>query len=288
MHRWSKVVPRQEEADWEAKLQLLGVFACFHDVPGAADLRIEAFVDDPSLAARLAGVWGGALEEVGDRDWVEVAAREWRGHVLPVRDRVLVTLDDRPGFLETLRAEHPDRELLVFPPGVAFGTGDHATTATCLDWLVREADEGRLSGRDVLDLGCGTGILGIAAAKLGAARVLGIDHDPLAVAAAREYWSANGAPGGAEVRWEEADVLSWVAPAPFDLVLANLYSEVLREALPGIRAAVKVGGRVILSGILAEQAAGVVEAAESAGLTLRERSGPGTWTTLLWSRPGEP
>jgi len=84
---------------------------------------------------------------------VAVAAREWLGYVLPIRDRFVSTLDDRPELLEALRAEHPGREFLIFPPGVAFGTGDHATTATCLDLLVAQETGGGVRGKDVLDFG---------------------------------------------------------------------------------------------------------------------------------------
>jgi len=280
MFRWSKEIAADEEEDWEARFSLAEIFACFHQLPGRDDVRIEAFVEDDSQAQRLVELWGGQLDEVGDKDWVAVAAREWLGYVLPIRDRFVLTLDDRPEFLEALRAEHPGRDFLIFPPGVAFGTGDHATTATCLDLLVAQEAEGGVSGKDVLDLGCGTGILGIAAAKLGATRVDGLDNDPLAVQAARGYWESNGSPGGANVTWAEADVLAWRPERTYDLVLGNLFSDILRQAMPTIRQCVRTEGTVILSGILGEQADAVIKSAAEAGLRLDLRVDAGPWTTL--------
>jgi ribosomal protein L11 methyltransferase len=280
MFRWTKQIAAGEEAQWEASFSLAEIFACFHEQPGSSEIRIEAFLQDGEQARRLVELWGGEIDEIGDQDWVAVAAREWLGYVLPIRDRFVLTLDDRVEFLEALRAAHPGRELLIFPPGVAFGTGDHATTATCLDLLVAEAERGGVAGVEVLDLGCGTGILGIAAAKLGASRVDGLDNDPLAVAAARRYWETNGSPGGARVSWAEADVLCWEPEQAYDLVLGNLFSDILRAAMPRIRRAVRAEGTVILSGILGEQAEGVVEAASATGLRLDSRVDAGPWTTL--------
>jgi ribosomal protein L11 methyltransferase len=280
MFRWSKEIAAPEEEQWEAMFAMAEIFACFHEQPGREEVRIEAFLQDGEQAQRLVELWGGEVDEIGDQDWVAVAAREWLGYVLPIRERFVLTLDERPEFLEALQASHPGRELLIFPPGVAFGTGDHATTATCLDLLVAEAENGGIEGKDVLDLGCGTGILGIAAAKLGASRVDGLDNDPLAVAAARRYWESNGAPGGESVTWAEADVLDWEPAQTYDLVLGNLFSEILRQAMPGIRRSVRPEGTVILSGILGEQAGGVIEAASAAGLRMDSRVDAGPWTTL--------
>jgi ribosomal protein L11 methyltransferase len=280
MFRWTKEIAAEEEADWEAKFALVDIFACFHEQPGRTGRRIEAFLEDESQARTLVELWGGEMDEIGDQDWVAVAAREWTGYVLPIRERFVLTLDDRPEFLEALRASHPGRDLLIFPPGVAFGTGDHATTATCLDLLVAEDEAGGVAGKTVLDLGCGTGILGIAAAKLGAARVDGMDNDPLAVAAARRYWESNGSPGEERVTWSQEDVLAWTPERRYDLVLGNLFSGILCEAMPQIRASVEAGGKLILSGILLEQADAVIAAAEAEGLVLDRRVDAGTWTSL--------
>jgi ribosomal protein L11 methyltransferase len=280
MFRWTKEIAPEDEAEWEAKFSLVEIFACFHEQPGRDEVRVEAFMEDGAQAQRLVDLWGGQADEIGDQDWIAVAAREWTGYVLPIRDRFVLTLDDRPEFLDALRASHPGRDLLIFPPGVAFGTGDHATTATCLDLLVVEDMELGLAGKSVLDLGCGTGILGIAAAKLGASRVDGLDNDPLAVAAAQRYWESNGAPGGESVTWSEGDVLEWEPEQGYDLVVGNIFSAILCAAMPQIRRAVAPGGVLILSGILLEQAPGVIDAAESAGLKLDRRVDAGTWTSL--------
>ncbi len=126
---------------------------------------------------------------------------------------------------------------------MAFGTGSHPTTRLCLEWLERNV----AAGCTVLDYGCGSGILAIAAARLGAARVAGVDIDPQAVEAARANAERNG------VTALFADSAQPVA-GEYDLVVANILSNPLRVLAPAICAHVRSGGRLALSGILREQA----------------------------------
>jgi ribosomal protein L11 methyltransferase len=136
-------------------------------------------------------------------------------------------------------------------PGLAFGTGTHATTALCLDWL----DGAALAGRRVLDIGCGSGILAIAALALGAAGALAVDIDPQALTATRENAARNGVAGRLEARLAAAD---W--GAGHDVLLANILAEPLRTLAPRFAAAARPGADLVLSGLLADQAAGVASA----------------------------
>jgi len=108
----------------------------------------------------------------------------------------------------------------------------------------------------------------------------GLDNDPLAVHAARGYWEGSGSPGGANVTWAKADVLASSPERSYDFVLGNLFSDILRQAMPAIRQCVRAEGTVILSGILGEQADAVISAAAEAGLRLDLRVDAGPWTTL--------
>ena len=131
-------------------------------------------------------------------------------------------------------------------PGLAFGTGSHPTTRLCLRWLAANL----APGQSVLDYGCGSGILAIAAAKLGAAAVAGTDIDPQAIEASR----ANAARNRVSARFVLPDAL---APDPVDIVVANILANPLRLLAPVLAARVREGGAIFLSGILEDQAAAV-------------------------------
>ena len=149
--------------------------------------------------------------------------------------------------------EEPSRtaRMLIIPAAMAFGTGDHATTATCLrmvcDFAAARASAGRW---EALDLGTGTGILALAARLLGAARCDAWDFDPACVRAARENARLNRLRGVPAAR---VDVTEWTPSRQWDLVTANLFSDLLIKVSARIAAAVKPGGRLILSGMLAAQ-----------------------------------
>ena len=140
-------------------------------------------------------------------------------------------------------APDPKAIVIVLDPGMAFGTGSHPTTRLCLEWLERSVHEGEA----LLDYGCGSGILAIAAAKLGAQPVTGIDIDAQAVIAA-EY---NADRNGVTAHFTDA---AHTLDGQFDIVVANILSNPLKALAPAICAHVRPGGRLALSGILAEQA----------------------------------
>lgn len=132
---------------------------------------------------------------------------------------------------------------IVLDPGLAFGTGSHPTTRLCLRWL----DENIKGGETVLDYGCGSGILAIAAMKLGAASAIGVDVDPQAVAASRDNASANQVHA-------DFHLPNGVTISQYDVVVANILTNPLRALAPLLAGATKPHGRIVLSGILAEQA----------------------------------
>ncbi len=185
-------------------------------------------------------------------------------------------------------SHHPRRRApafdLLIEAGQAFGTGNHETTRGCLRALV--ALDRRRRARRVLDLGTGTGVLGLAAARLWREPVLGLDIDPIAVAVARENARRN-----ALHPWFHAypaDGLRHRAVArraPFDLILANLFARPLVRLAPAIAAHLEPGGHAVLSGLLRSQAAAVVSAYRQAGLVLRHRNAEGDWVTLTLRRP---
>ena len=143
------------------------------------------------------------------------------------------------------RPPQEDAVVLDLDPGLAFGTGTHPTTSLCLQWL----DRAELNGKRVLDFGCGSGILAIAAALLGAESVTAVDHDPQALEATRDNAAKNGV-------LERIDILppDQAPNTDFDIVLANILAGTLVELAPQLQPRVIPGGQLLLSGILLEQA----------------------------------
>ena len=203
--------------------------------PGA---DIAALLAQASQAIGLAAVPDWVVEEVAEQNWVQLTQSQFDPIRVSERLWIVPSWHDSPD---------PDAVNLILDPGMAFGTGSHPTTRLCLEWLERHVE----SGCTVLDYGCGSGILAIAAARLGAARVAGVDIDPQAVAAAHANAERNG------VTALFADSTQPVA-GEYDLVVANILANPLRVLAPAICAHVRSGGRLALSGILREQAEEII------------------------------
>ena len=198
------------------------------------DADVGTLLARASVMAGLPVVPAWTVEEVAEQNWVRLTQSQFD----PIR------VSERLWIVPSWHAApDPAAVNLVLDPGMAFGTGSHATTRLCLEWLERNVR----SGCSVLDYGCGSGILAIAAARLGAGNVAGVDIDPLAVEAARANAERNG------VMATFHDSAQPVAGA-YDLVVANILSNPLRLLAPAICAHVRRGGRLALSGILREQA----------------------------------
>ncbi len=183
-----------------------------------------------------------SLEFLADRDWERV----WMDRFRPMRfgERLWI----RPSGSEI---DQTDAVIVDLDPGLAFGTGTHPTTALCLEWLDAQA----LDGKRVIDFGCGSGILAIAALKLGARDVVAVDHDPQAVLATRDNATRNRVDDRISVM-HSADFI----PQAVDLVVANILANVLIDLAPQIQAMVRPGGRLLLSGILRDQVDAVTQA----------------------------
>jgi ribosomal protein L11 methyltransferase len=177
-------------------------------------------------------------------------------------------------------------EPLLIEASMAFGTGHHGTTLGCLRALDRLAMEG-LKGESVLDLGCGTAVLAMAAARIWPGVMLASDIDAVAVEVAEANVAANDLTD--RVRCIEATGLDHPdlrTAAPFDLIFANILKGPLIDLAPAITESLSPGGKVILSGLLNEQADEVIESYSEAGNTLDHREEIGDWTTLVMSRAG--
>lgn len=210
-----------------------------------------------------------------ESDWAEA----WKRHIDVMRIGRGIVI--RPSWRRHRAA--PGETVIALDPGMAFGTGLHPTTRLCLAGLERWADAGLVAGGGadggpaaVLDVGCGSGILAIAAARLGAARVVGVDIDQIAVEATTANARRNRV--ARVVRAREGTL---PAPGgPFDLVLANLIAGVLVALARDLADSLRPGGRILASGIFVDREAEVREALATAGLVVVERAEEGDWVGL--------
>ena len=211
----------------------------------------------------IEGVGEVSSRELAEEDW----ANAWKDHYHTRRvGRRLVI---KPSWLtyEPLR----DDVVVELDPGMAFGTGLHPTTDTCLQ-LLEDLVQG---GERVLDLGTGSGILSLAAAGLGASSILAPDVEPVAVDAARANMASLH---GIQV---ELGSLPLVPPETFDLVLANIIARVLIELAADLKSVLRPEARLLASGIIAEREGEVVAAFDAVGLVIERRVQAGDWVTLV-------
>jgi len=215
--------------------------------------RVSAlFKEGQNIASVIAALHAAGLDsavavdvkQVADQDWVRATQNQFQ----PVR------VSSRLWVVPTWHAApDPAAINLVIDPGLAFGTGTHATTRLCMKWL----DTNLRGGESVLDYGCGSGILGIAALKLGAARATGVDIDPLALLAARH----NAMQNQVHMAFVAAER---DAPEPADIVLANILANPLTLLAPLLARLTRRGGHILLSGVLEHQAREVEDAYRAA------------------------
>ncbi len=232
----------------------------------AADSLVRALRRDiPAWTADTA--WSIGVQTLPDRDWQEAWKVTFR------TERVSPRIVVKPSW-ETFSAQ-PGDCVIELDPGMSFGTGRHPTTRACLrflDTLLRESP-----GTSFLDLGCGSGILSIAAAGLGAAPVLGLDNDPDAIRVAAENVAANRLTGRIELA--VADVTTLQPPARFAIVAANILADVLCACHRAIGAAVAPGGWLLLAGILHSQYETVRATFEAAGFRQVEHVTEEEWSS---------
>jgi ribosomal protein L11 methyltransferase len=219
-------VPPQSTPLWQ-HTRVTALFEGNQD-PHALRSSLASFLE-PELLGRLQ--WERMEDKVWERVWLDYfkpmsfGRRLW---VCPARESI----------------DQPDAVVIKLDPGLAFGTGTHPTTALCLEWLDSES----LAGKQIIDYGCGSGILAIAALKLGAASAVALDHDPQALIASRENAEKNGVSNQLITCLPDA-----LPSGQFDLLIANILAGPLIQLAPEFSRLIRPGGRFALSGILTEQ-----------------------------------
>jgi ribosomal protein L11 methyltransferase len=265
----------------------------------AARLEGESYVVDGDAAALVKGYLPPGEDSAAVRRSLRIALRfaplvtppRWR------RARRLREEDWRDSWKRYFRPQRIGKRLLVKPswatcevaagdtvieidPGMAFGTGQHPTTAMCL----RALEERLRPGDAVLDLGAGSGILAIAAARLGAKRALALDIDPQAVKAAWENAAANGVQAVVEVR--EGTLPEGAPGERCDMVVANISGLTIERLAPAFAESLREGGTLIVSGFLEDSVDGLSRALEAAGFRMERVDAEGVWRAITAARTG--
>jgi len=273
MWRWTRISSTKWEDAWAERLRGIepGRLA-FLSRPGSRFLRIDAYLQHRREAERLREAFGGTV------------AAQNRATILPppkpqapisIRGRLRILSEEPAGT----GGEDGIIPTLWIPAEMAFGTGGHATTAGCLRMLCDVSDH--LGEKwSLLDAGTGSGILALAACRFGAGEVEAFDFDPASVRAAK----ANARRNGCRPKIFRADVTAWRPGRTYDVVTANLFCNLLVASAPWFRKTVRPGGWLILSGILASQAAEVVSAMGREGFALERTTRRGKWVAATLRR----
>ncbi|GAB4180476.1 MAG: hypothetical protein Fur0032_21460 [Terrimicrobiaceae bacterium] len=273
-HRWTRLASAKWEDAWQERLRFLGPHAtAFITWPDSRALKIEAYCD-ARTAADLVKNFGGRATKISPTVWSGVITAPRAP--LSIRGKLKIFSDT-----ESWKSwgDRRPRGLLI-PSGMAFGTGEHATTASCLRMLCDELP--RLPENfSAADLGCGSGILALAAKALGAGAVEAIDNDPAAIRTSKENARLNQLRG---LNIRRASVLDWTPALHPDIVLANLYSELLMAAAPLISAALVPGSPLVFSGVLNRQAREVTASLEKNHLSIERIVRRGKWCAGLARR----
>jgi ribosomal protein L11 methyltransferase len=276
MYHWSKLSSVKWIDAWEERFYG-NDRSVISEIKGGKSVRVEVYCETEKEAEVIKKQFGGSVRELKTQNWVALSAVE--KPPLKIRDAILVCGARELSVADELRSENPTKKVIQVPAEMAFGTGDHATTSTCLRFLVDISREQKAKGAkswDMLDLGCGTAVLAIAARMLGADSCEAHDYDPQAVRVSKQNLKLNRVD---KIVVAEQDVLSWKPRKKWAVVVANMFSTILQEAFPTIVKTIQKEGDLVVSGILADQWEVTKEWGRDAGLEFGDVVKKGKWVT---------
>lgn len=285
MRRIRIVAPAAPAEALAAVLDIGGYTPVMSTRPGEKVATIDVFADSPDVAAALLSklrtllandtTYAGARVEDRPVD-PHALTNAWKAHFHTTRVGCHILV--RPAWESC--APGPDDIVVALEPGLSFGTGNHPTTRACLVYLERTASE--TEPRGLLDIGCGSGVLAIAAVQLGFAPVIAIDHDPMAVLKTGENAALNNAQGAIDIH--DADIADAPRFGVQPVVVCNVLAHVIRTHAARIAATVAPGGRLILAGILTREHADVMRAFEPHGFRVADTLSDDEWSSSLLIR----
>lgn len=266
---WRKLSMAKWDDVWPERLAEFVDRLAITTLAGGRTSRLEIFALTKRDATRLLKEFGGIIAKQ-TRDWLKG----------PVKPRPPINVRGRL-FIVTNKTERPEgKASLIVPAGMAFGTGEHATTLNCLRFVadLATAQAGRW---EMLDLGTGSGILALAARALGATKVEAGDFDPECVRTAKENVRLNKLTG---ITVKRLDVFTWKPARTWPLITANLYSTILIDIAPKLARALAPGGTLVFSGVMRSQEREVTAAFRKAGLHVGDVKRQGKWIAGCASR----
>jgi ribosomal protein L11 methyltransferase len=269
MYIWRKRVgARWLQIRDEDFLERFGAALALIERPGSERVLLEISCRTMKRAQELVDEFGGNAERL-ERGWLEHWTRETAGKPLHIGPRLTI--------LNTPAQQSVSTRALIIPAEAAFGTGHHATTAMCLRLLERMTRH-LAPGWRMLDAGTGSGILALAGSCFGAGQVFAIDNDPLACKTAMRNARANRI---GNVEFTTGDILNKKLTGKFEIITANLFSEIVIEALPVWSRRLAADGHLILSGVLRSQESAVTRALRQHSFAIPEIRRRGKWVALL-------
>jgi ribosomal protein L11 methyltransferase len=267
---WRKLSSEKWLDSWEERLAFLGPERLVvTQIAPSNRVRLEIFDISRDESKLLLQQFAGEIHDLqhSTADWVKSVVQK---RPISIRNRLKI-VNGEPDSSNPV-----DAKLIFIPANLAFGTGEHATTAGCLRLL---ADISPKTGNwTLLDAGTGTGILAIAASKLGAAKVTGFDFDPVAVRIAKKNARINRA---RNVKFHRKNVLQFESSELYDIVVANLYSDLFRRAANPLWRSLRVGGSMIISGVMRDQLEAVIQVVKGLDGKIRITRIRGKWAVLL-------
>lgn len=276
-HLWSRLTSTRWEDTWKERLQFVGPeFLVIKVFPNSRALRLEVYTNK-TIAQKLCKNFGGSVRPFQAATWTPPALKNKDPRPI---GKSLLLYNHEKSFLED-RQKFSKKKRLCIPAGMAFGTGDHATTNGCLRLLESIQKELPQKKWSLLDLGTGSGILAFAGALLGAKKILGIDNDPQAIATAQKNSALNGLP---QVCFQQADLLQWKPNGKWEVITANIYSSVLTVLAPTLITHLSKEGFLILSGILKKEHLAIREVFSAQGMKETLCFSRGKWCALLLER----
>src|SRR3984957_6525574 len=270
---WRKISSEKWLDSWQERLAFLGWERLVStQIAGSRRVRLEIFDITANESTLLLKRFGGEIRDLNrsTADWVRSVVLK---KPISIRGRLRIVNH------EPIAGAVHDSRTIYIPANLAFGTGEHATTAGCLRLLTDIAP--KTVDWEFLDAGTGTGILAIAAFRLGASRVLAFDFDATAIRVAKINALLNKAEA---LRLVRADVLKYAPEGRFDLVAANLYGELFQKAAPRLWLAMKPEGRMIISGLMRDQVESVIGKIHQLRGRIEIKRTRGKWVTMLAQR----
>lgn len=274
-HLWKRFTTVTQEDCWIERLRCIDpqslVIKAF---PASQRLQLQVYTNK-KIAHFLHATFGGSVHPFNATAWTLPSNK--RKAPIKIASGLRV-YNDRKKFLQDQKQSPSQKSpALLIPAGMAFGTGEHATTHSCLRLLSKIASASPAHPWSLLDLGTGSGVLALAGELFGAEKILGIDFDEICVRIAKENATANNL---SRSQFQHADILKWNPPGKWDVVTANIYSSVLTTVAPKIVAAIKAGGDLILSGLLAVEHAEIETIFTHLGMKKTTAITRGKWCAL--------